>query len=289
VETAIGVFASRDRAEETLKELLQNNVPEETVVFLTRSEAEAMALGKEIGALAGGLAGGAVGMGAGMVIATLAIIPGIGQVFAVGVGATALLGFLGRKTGEAMGKHIATETDIPPPVANEESSEDARTFAEVLKAGRSLIVVRTESVETAKIASSILDRATAITQSKATTKTQVGVRQAPAGVAAVDVKGRVVVGEGNTLLRETIQRLVDDGHNRVVLVMREVEHIDSSGIGELVRAHTLIRKSNGQMKIADPSPKVHEMLQMTMLHKVLDVYPNELSAVDSFDISRAKA
>jgi anti-sigma B factor antagonist len=289
VETAIGVFTSRDRAEEALKELLQNNVPEEAIVFLTRSEGEAMTLAKEVGGLAGGFAGGAVGLGAGMVVASLAIIPGIGQVFAIGVGATALLGFLGRKTGVTVGKHIAKETDIPAPVTDEESSEDAQTFLEVLKTGRSLIVVRTESRETAKIASGILDHATLSAQSQVTTKMRAGVRQVSAGVTAVDVKGRIVVGEGNLLLRETIQKLVDEGINKVVLVLREVEHIDSSGIGEIVRAHTLIRKSNGLMKIADPSPKVHEMLQMTMLHKVLEVYPDEMSAVTSFGTSTAKA
>ena len=289
METAIGVFTSRDSAEETLKELLQHNVPQEAIVFLTRSESEALALGKEIGGIAGGFAGGAVGLGAGMVVATLAIIPGIGQVFAIGVGATALLGFLGRKTGATLGEHVAKEAGIPAPVADEESSEDARTFVEVLKAGRSLIVVRTDSVETARIASGILDRATLSAQSVGSAKMQAGVRRAAAGVTAVDVRGRIVVGEGNLFLRETINKLVDEGNKKIVLVMTEVEHIDSSGIGELVRAHTLIRNSNGQMKIAGPSPKVSEMLQMTMLYKVFDVHPNELSAVDSFGGASAKA
>lgn len=73
-----------------------------------------------------------------------------------------------------------------------------------------------------------------------------------------------------------------DGHRKIVLVMRDVDHIDSSGIGEIVRAHTLARKSSAQMKIADPSPKVHEMLQMTLLNKVLEVYPSEAAAVESF-------
>ena len=118
---------------------------------------------------------------------------------------------------------------------------------------------------------------------------QAGVRRVAAGVTAVDVRGRIVVGEGNLLLRETIKKLVDEGNKKVVLVMKEVEHIDSSGIGELVRAHTLIHNSNGQMKIACPSQKVSEMLQMTMLYKVFDVHPNELSAVDSFGSASAKA
>jgi anti-sigma B factor antagonist len=287
VETAIGVFTSRDRAEEALKELLHNHVPEESIIFLTHSESEAMALGKEIGTLAGGFTGGAVGLGAGMVAASMALIPGIGQVFALGVGAAALLGFLGTKTGASVGKQIARESNIPTPVMDEDSSEDAQTFLEVLRAGRSLVVVRTESAATAKIASGILDTDNLATLSKATTKMHADVRKASADVTAVDIRGRIVVGEGNTLLRETLQKLTADGHNKIILVLAEVEHIDSSGIGELVRAHTLLRKANGQMKLVDPSPKVHEMLQMTMLHKVFEVHPNEASAVDSFDRSSA--
>ena len=282
MQTAIGVFTSRDRAEQALKELLHNNVPQEEIVFLTHSESEAMALGKEIGGLAGGFTGGAIGLGAGMVAASLALIPGIGQVFALGVGSVALLGFLGTKTGATLGKQITKDTDAPAPVMDEKSSEDAQTFLELLKAGRSLIVVSTESAKTAKVASGILDSATAAPQPKAAAKMQADVRQASASVIAVDIKGRIVVGEGNTLLRETIQKLVAAGNTNVVLVLRDVEHIDSSGIGELVRAHTLLRKSNGQMKIVDPSPKVHEMLQMTMLHKVLDVHPTEAAALHSF-------
>jgi anti-sigma B factor antagonist len=287
METSIGVFSSRDRAEEALKELLQNHVPEDSIVYLTRSESEAIALGKEIGTMAGGFTGGAIGLGAGMVAATLALIPGIGQVFALGVGAAALLGFLGTKTGAKVGESVAKETDIPAPTADEKAPEDAQLFLEVLKMGRSLIVVRTESPEIARAASGILDRATVSAQPKTTTKMQAGVRQVSAGIAAVDVKGRIVVGEGNIVLRETIQKLVDDGNIKVLLIMQEVDHIDSSGIGEIVRAHAMIRRASGQLKVVSPSAKVQELLQMTMLQRVLDVHKDEASAIKSFGVSSA--
>ena len=90
METAIGVFASRDRAEEAVKELKQH-VPEDSIVFLTRSETEAKTVGKELGTFVGGFAGGAAGMSAGVVAATL-LVPGLGAVFALGFGAAALLG-----------------------------------------------------------------------------------------------------------------------------------------------------------------------------------------------------
>jgi anti-anti-sigma factor len=71
--------------------------------------------------------------------------------------------------------------------------------------------------------------------------------------------------------------------------MREVDHIDSSGIGEIVRAHMLARKSSGQMKIAEPRPNVHELLHITLLHKVIEIYPTEAAAAQSFTESAAKA
>ncbi len=295
MHTAIGVFASRERADETLKELLRAGVPKDSIVFLSRSEHEAMAVAKEVGGIAGGVTGGAVGLGAGLVVASLALVPGIGQVFAVGVGATALLGLIGRKAGTTVAHHLAKDVEQPLATSDEKASEDAQTFVELLKAGRSLLVVSTESEVNAKVAAVILDRASVAAgaspaePAKAGGKTNASLRAVAGGVTAVEMKGRIVIGEGNTILRETIHQLVTDGHRKILLVMREVEHIDSSGIGEIVRAHTLARKSSAQMKIADPSPKVHEMLQMTMLNKVLEVYPSEAAAMDAFTASSAKA
>lgn len=295
MHTVIGVFASRERAEETLKELLHAGIPKDSITFLSRSEHEAMAVAKEVGGIAGEVTGGAVGLGAGLVVASLALLPGIGQVFAVGVGATALLGLIGKKAGATIAHHLAKDVEQPADSADESGSEDAQTFVEVLKAGRSLLVVNTESADAAKTASGILDRASlsvAPAQAepvKTKGKSHASVRAAAGGVTAVDMKGRIVIGEGNSVLRETVQQLVTDGHRKILLVMREVDHIDSSGIGEIVRAHTLARKSSGQVKIADPSPKVHEMLHMTMLNKVIEVYPSETAAVESFTASSAKA
>src|SRR6204780_5678402 len=111
----MGVFTSRDRAEQALKALLEHGVPESEIVFLSRAESEAVAVGKEIGGTGGGLAGGAVGLGAGMVVASLALIPGLGQVFAVGVGAAVLLGYLGKQTREAGGEKGRRGEHLPAP------------------------------------------------------------------------------------------------------------------------------------------------------------------------------
>jgi len=205
------------------------------------------------------------------------------------VGAAALLAYLGKQTGEAVGEKVGKGEHLHAPATAETAAEDHETFLEVLREGRSLIVVRTESAATARAASQVLDAETIATKPASTRKMQAGIRQVSADVTAIDVKGRIVIGEGNVMLREMIQQLVEGGNRRVLLVLEDVEHIDSSGIGELVRAHTAIRRASGQLKIVHPSAKVDEMLHMTMLHKVLDVHPDEASAIQSFSGGSAAA
>jgi hypothetical protein len=158
VETAIGVFSTRDRAEEAVKELLEHQVPERSIVYLTRSESEAKTVGKQFGAVAGGVVGGAAGMSAGVVAAALLAVPGIGPVFALGFGAAALLGLVGAGTGSAVGAGIASDSAAPMPTSGTGSAEDLAFFHRVLNEGHSLIVVRTESSRTAATSCEILDR-----------------------------------------------------------------------------------------------------------------------------------
>src|SRR5450432_4326420 len=115
METAIGVFVSRERAEEAVKSLIEQHVPEESIVYLTRSESEAQSVGKQLGAFAGGFVGGAAGLSAGVAAATLLAVPGIGAIFALGFGAAALLGLVGAGTGAAVGSGAATDSDAPVP------------------------------------------------------------------------------------------------------------------------------------------------------------------------------
>ena len=147
METATGVFSSRERAEAAVRELLGSRVPEESIVFLTRSEPEALTQGKQAGATVGGFVGMATGMSAGVAAATL-MLTGIGTVFVLGFGAAALLGLAGAGTGAAVGKAVAEGRDSPQPTPDEKCSEDVLFFREVLREGRSLVVVRTESKET---------------------------------------------------------------------------------------------------------------------------------------------
>jgi anti-sigma B factor antagonist len=285
METIIGVFASRDRAEETVRELLDKQVPQDTIVFLTRSESEAMTLGKSLGAFAGGLVGGATGLTAGVMVATLFMIPGIGQVFALGAGATAVLGLAGVAVGKELSAKpnlsLADRLEAPMPTSNEKSSEDLAFFGQVLKAGRSLIVVRTDSSEVATVAARILDRMGISERWHASFRMQTATRQI-GDISAVDVKGRITIGEGNTMLREVVDGLLEKGNNKILLNLGGVAYIDSSGLGELVRTHSTLQRQGGQLKMVNLNQKVQELLRATSLNKVFDVHKDEASAIQSF-------
>jgi len=287
METVVGVFGAREAAEEAVKELLKQGVPQESIVFLTRSESEALSLGKELGTYAGGFVGGAAGLTTGVVAATLLLIPGIGQVFALGVGATAIAGLIGARAGAALGKATATAGATPQPTPESASSEDVEFFKNVLRQGRSLVIVRTEFRDAAKMASGILDRMGMGVQDRAAAAQQTSgrmqsiVRNA-GGVTILEIRGRITVDEGNLLIRELVRDQVAKGNKKLVLHLAGVDYIDSAGIGELVRTFSTLRREGGQMKLASVSPRVTDMLKATGLHSVFDVQKDEESAVRSF-------
>jgi len=281
METAIGVFDSREHAETAVKELLEKHVPEESIVFLTRSESEAMGFGKELGSYAGGFIGGAVGTTAAVVGATLALIPGFGQVFALGVGGAALLGYLGSKAGGNLAKGISEEPGAPKPASSEKSGEEGAHLLEVLKEGRSVIVVRTEFHDVAATACGVLDKLGLGKQAPTTTKSQTTTRQAE-DVTIIDARGKIAFGEGATKLRETVANLIASGAKKIVLNLKEVDYVDSSGMGEIVRCHMAVRKQGGQLKVANLSKMVSELLQATSMNKVFDIQADEDSAIRSF-------
>jgi anti-sigma B factor antagonist len=280
METAIGVFASRDSAEGAVKELRQRGVPEQSIIFLTRSENEAKTIAKEFGAYVGGFVGGAAGMSAGVVAATV-LLPGVGPIFALGFGAAALLGLAGAGAGRTVGSAAAHDTEAPAPTAAEKCSEEAAFFREVLKEGRSLIVVQTDSRDLAATACAILDRLGLGMQGTTPVKMQVVTRQV-GNATVLDVSGRITLGEGNIALREIVRDLADKGQKRVVLNLGKVLYIDSSGVGELVKTHTTLRNQGGQLKLAGLNKRVSDLLHMTRLSAVFDIQNDEASAIASF-------
>jgi len=285
METVMGVFASRERAEETVKELLNKGVPQDAIVFLTRSESEAMTLGKSLGAFIGGFVGGSAGLTAGVVAATLFSIPGIGQVFALGVGATAALGLAGVAVGKALSARpnlsLEKSMDTPQPTPDPKSLEDLAFLGEVLHEGRSVILVRTDSQEIAEGAAGILDRMGTSPQWQVTGRMQTALRQI-GGISVVDVWGGITVGPNSTMLRQIVSSLLEKGSKHLVLNLRGVQYIDSAGLGELVRTHAALQKHGGQLKIVNRNPKVRDLLKATSLHRVFDVHQYEATAIPSF-------
>ena len=283
METAIGVFASRDHAQQAVKELRDRQVPEDAIVFLTRSEGEANTIAKELGTFVGGFVGGAAGMTTGIVAASL-LLPGIGTVFALGIGAAALLtgAGAGAGAGSVLGSAATREANAAKPATDEKSSEDVVFFREVLKEGRSLIVVRTESQELAKSACEVLDRLGLGMQNRTPVRMQIATRQL-GDVAVLDISGRITLGEGNVMLRDVVRELADKGNQKIVLNLSEVQYIDSSGVGELVKTHTTMRNKGGQLRLVNLNQRVNDLLQMTKLSSVFDIDRDEASALRSLN------
>jgi anti-sigma B factor antagonist len=101
-------------------------------------------------------------------------------------------------------------------------------------------------------------------------------------IAVVDFSGKITLGEGSSVLRNTIRQLLDRGHRKILLNLADVDYIDSSGIGELVSAYTTVRTASGEMKLLQLTRRVHDILQITRLFTVFDVQSDEDSAVRSF-------
>jgi anti-sigma B factor antagonist len=101
-------------------------------------------------------------------------------------------------------------------------------------------------------------------------------------VTIVDLSGRISLGEGSALLRKTIRDLLDGGQSKILLNLGDVNYIDSSGIGELVSGFTAVRNRDGQLKLLNLTKKVHDLLQITKLFTVFDVYNDEHTAVRSY-------
>jgi anti-sigma B factor antagonist len=102
------------------------------------------------------------------------------------------------------------------------------------------------------------------------------------GVTVVDMSGRITLGEGSVILRDTIRDLIGKGQKRILLNLGDVTYIDSSGIGELVSAFTAVRREGGELKLLNLTKKVHDLLQITKLYTVFDIKDDETAAIKSF-------
>jgi len=102
------------------------------------------------------------------------------------------------------------------------------------------------------------------------------------GVTVLDLSGRITLGEGSVQLREAVRDLISKGSKTILLNMGDVNYIDSSGLGELVSAYTTAKNQGASVKLLNLTKKVKDVLQLTKLYTVFDIYDDEASAIGSF-------
>ena len=101
-------------------------------------------------------------------------------------------------------------------------------------------------------------------------------------VTVLDMSGKITIGEGSVSLRTAIRRLLEEGKKKILLNLAGVGYIDSSGIGELVSSYTAINKEQGQLKLLNLTQKLQDLLAITKLLTVFDVYESESDALNSY-------
>jgi anti-sigma B factor antagonist len=102
------------------------------------------------------------------------------------------------------------------------------------------------------------------------------------GIAILELKGRIVVGPEASALREKVSALNAAGKHNLVLNMTHVDFIDSTGLGALVISATSLRKNQGNMKLVNLNRRNIELLVMTKLATVFEIYTDEIDAVSSY-------
>jgi anti-sigma B factor antagonist len=101
-------------------------------------------------------------------------------------------------------------------------------------------------------------------------------------VTVLDMDGKITIGDGSVALRSAVKRLLEEGKKKVLLNLAGVGYIDSSGIGELVSSYTSINNANGQLKLLNLTQKLQDLLTITKLLTVFDVYDSEADALNSY-------
>lgn len=101
-------------------------------------------------------------------------------------------------------------------------------------------------------------------------------------VMIFDLKGKILIGEGIDELREAINDSIKANEKKLILNFRQVPYLDSTGLGEVVRSYTTLKKEGGMVKIINLTQKVHDLLSVTKLITVFETFEDEDKAVNSF-------
>ena len=101
-------------------------------------------------------------------------------------------------------------------------------------------------------------------------------------VSVVDISGKITIGEGDVVLREKVNELLDGNNKHILLNLEKVSYMDSAGIGELVACYKRAKEKDGTVKLLNPSGKVYDLLQLTKLEEVFETFRDEKEALVSF-------
>jgi anti-sigma B factor antagonist len=104
-------------------------------------------------------------------------------------------------------------------------------------------------------------------------------------VVVLDLKGRVTLGDGDELLKDKVNSLVNRGFKKIVLNLAEVPYIDSAGLGEIVRTYTTVSRQGGSLKLLNMTKRISDLLSITKLLTVVETFDTESEAIKSFQAS----
>lgn len=102
------------------------------------------------------------------------------------------------------------------------------------------------------------------------------------GVMVIDLSGRLTMGEPCAAIRDEVRDAAGHGSKRILLNLADVTYIDSAGLGELTGALISVRNREGQLKLENVTKRVHDLMQITKLYTVFDVYDDEKQAIAAF-------
>ena len=101
-------------------------------------------------------------------------------------------------------------------------------------------------------------------------------------VVILDLTGKILIGEGDDLLRDAVTKLADSGKTKILLNLAEVPYVDSAGLGEVVRCYTTVSRKGGKLKLLNLTKKIQDLLSITKLLTVFETFESESEAVKSF-------
>lgn len=101
-------------------------------------------------------------------------------------------------------------------------------------------------------------------------------------VTVLELRGKLVLGDGAEQLRERVNQLTARGRSRIVLHLEHVPFVDSAGLGEIVRAHAAVQRLQGGLKLVRPTQRILDLLAITRIRHIFDVRESEADAVASF-------